>query len=382
MKEKKEVGASAAHQLWDQVFARQSADPAAAILDPHHDETAERERAHESLRLAGWNEDWIAAMDAAQAARVAKAPTTSPGVNRSVEAQYAILADAVEAVMERLGYESQSRVARGVEPRVGPYAAKTNVIMTEESIVTVGAFLFRYCGLVARAFARTLRLNPWLWEPDSYDGKAAERLLASNPGLMLYWMRIYTSFALSGTHILVPYLPSTIEEVMLMEQVARAMEIFAIAHEYGHHHLDHGRQIDADPRSEELAADAFALRISYEVEKHPVLIENPYLLSGAGAMILLISLDTLRSVEKIMGARRLDMASHPSVAERIERFDSIRMLFPDEHRWLKGFRTASQRVMMLVHDMLIPSLIAMPGDKLNELRRQRAEFEHWKDLNG
>lgn len=379
MRERK-VRTSAASDLWQQVFARPAANPAAAVVDPLHDEQADRDRGHKALRAAGWSEAWIADSDAAQADRIAAAPETSPGINPGVEAQYAILADAIEAAMARLAYHSQNRVARGVEPRVGPYAAKTNVIMTDESIVTVGAFLFRYCGLVARAFTRTLKLDPWLWEPDNFDKERARKLIASDPKLLLYWMRIYTSFAMTGTHAFVPYRPSTLEEVMLMEQVARAMEIFAIAHEYGHHHLDHGRKLDEDPRAEEFAADAFALRISDEVEKQPVGMVNPYLLSGAGALILLSSLDTLRAVEKVLGAHHPDAGTHPSVTERILRFESVRLLFPDEHRWLKGFRTASRRIMTTVHEMLMQVLASMPDEMLEIYRRQRAEFEQWKDL--
>jgi len=55
--------------------------------------------------------------------------------------------------------------------------------------------------------------------------------------------------------------------LLLFEQVAQSMEVFAIAHEYGHHHFDHGRQIGRDPHQEEIDADKFALRISYEIER-------------------------------------------------------------------------------------------------------------------
>ena len=91
---------------------------------------------------------------------------------------------------------------------------------------------------------------------------------------------------------------------MLFEQVARAMEIFAIAHEYGHHHLGHGSQIDGDPMQEEFEADQFALKISYEVEQKPFLFDNPYLSSGAGGVVLLLALATLRKFEETLrGAR-------------------------------------------------------------------------------
>lgn len=284
--------------------------------------------------------------------------------------------------MGRLGHTSNLKIARGVEPRVGPFASKTNVIMTDESIVTVGSFLFRYCGLVARAFVRTLRLDPWLWDADTFKAGSARTLLGRNPGLAAYWLRIYVSFAISGTHVLVPYKPSSMEEVLLMEQVARAMEIFAIAHEYGHHHLNHGRRIEADPKAEEFEADAFAMRISDEVEKLPVITGNPYLPSGAGALILLMSLETLRSVETAVGARQVDLGTHPSAMSRINRFETIRMLFPDEHRWLKGYRTASQRIMQPVHESTMQTLQSIPPDLREALRQRRRDFEQWKDLTG
>lgn len=93
---------SAASDLWQQVFARLAANPAAAVVDPLHDEQAHRDSGHESLRAAEWSEAWIAGSDAAQAERIVAAHATSPGINPGVEAQYAILADAIEAAMARL----------------------------------------------------------------------------------------------------------------------------------------------------------------------------------------------------------------------------------------------------------------------------------------
>ncbi len=84
------------------------------------------------------------------------APVTSPGVNPFVEIHLARLSDYVEAGMDRLKMKSHAKVARGVEPRAWASASKINVIMTDESIVTVSAFFFRFCGLVARAFIRSI----------------------------------------------------------------------------------------------------------------------------------------------------------------------------------------------------------------------------------
>ncbi len=365
---------AAAADLWSQMFERLAAHPWACVADPEYDEGADYTRFREGMVAAGWSKTEIDAIDEQRRAWEGLAPVTSPGANRSVEAILAWLADDVEAAMDRLGLHSHAWIARGVEPRVTPLAAKTGVIMTDESIITVGSFLFRFCGLVARAFTRTLRLNPWLWEPDSYTQEAGIALLRLSPEVIGYWMKIYLSFATTGTNFGVPFRPSTKEEVMLMEQVARAMEIFAVAHEYGHHHLAHGRDVEADPHVQEFEADQFALRICDEVDRRPIVLENPYLVSGAGGVVLLMALETLRSVELVMGAPPPRDKSHPPISDRIVRFDAVRLLKPAEFKRLRGFRLASARIMELVHNTILPTLATLPPPLLAEMRRFREQI--------
>lgn len=358
-----------ATQLWPQIFERLAQDEYAALVDPGHDDSDDDRRMRTAFTRAGWTEAQIATMAAARAARQADAPVTSPGVNPDVEIALERLAGDVEAAMSRLGLSSQERVARGVEPRLGPLAAKINVTMTDESIVTVGSFLFRYCGLVARAFTRTLMLDPSFWESPDWTEKEALTRLSRHPALLWYWLRIQMSFAVTGTHILTHYEPSMPHEVMLMEQVARAMEIFAIAHEYGHHDLDHGRQLEADPKAEEFAADQFALRIGYEVERFPLVIENPYLAGGAGGVVLLLALQNLRDVGDIILNRRTSVAdSHPAPEERIERFDTVAVLQPREFAYLHGFRLASARILRTVSKTVRDGTRAMPEPLVEMLK--------------
>lgn len=344
------------------------------MIGPSRDETEDAAGYRAAMALAGWSDSEIEAMQQAHKVREDSAPVTSPGVNRHVEAAFGQLADDVEAAMDRLGYKSQARVARGIEPRVGPLAAKTGVIMTDESIVTIGSFLFRFCGLIAWAFTRTLRLNPWIWEPDDYAEAEAMALMQSSPETLKYWMNIYFSFAMIGTQIGVPFWPSTKQEVLLMEQVARAMEIFAVAHEYGHHHLCHGRDIEGDPKAQEFEADQFALRVSEEVDRRPMILENPYLISGAGGAILLMALETLRAVEELTGASAPPRETHPPVSDRIARFNSTHILQPAEFKWLQGFRIASTRIMALVHEALVPALASLSPTQLADIAKLRDQM--------
>lgn len=358
-----------ATQLWSQIFATMAKDENSAIVDPEHDDAEGERQLRSGLADAGWSPSVIDERVELHKAQVVSATITSPGVNPHVEYVFARLCDDVEAAMDRLRLDSYAHVARGVEPRVGPHAAMTNVIMTDESIITVGSFLFRFCGLVARAFTRTLLLNPAYWESSSYSEKAARDHLRANPALRAYWLRIFLSFAVTGTHVMVPFRPATKGELLLFEQVARAMEIFSIAHEYGHHHLNHGRRIDGDPKQEEFDADQFALKILYEVERKPLLFVNPYLSSGAGGAILLLALEALRGAgEVVTGARKRPSATHPEISARIARFDTVAVLKPIEFSALKGFRTASTRIMATVDAEITELLGNAPPDFLDQLR--------------
>lgn len=361
-----------AKQLWLQLFAKLAKADDATIFEAGHEVEAEA-RMRTGLTEAGWSSAEIEERIQLHRLECANAPVTSPGVAPHVEHIFERLSDDIEAAMDRLNLHSHARVARGIEPRIGPIAAMTNVIMTDQGIVTVGSFLFRFCGLIARAFTRTLRLNPWLWEDKGYSQEAAHNLFRASPQLVTYWFRIHLSYALTGTHVVAPYWPANKYEVLHFEQVARAMEIFAIAHEYGHHHHSHGRQLSADPKQEEFDADQFALKISYDVERQPVIASNPFLSSGAGGVILLLALETLRKVtEVVSGIRSPQRTTHPTISERLPRFDSVAVLRPTEFSVLKGFRVASERIMTVVDAELTDLLRVLPPKFAQELR----EFGH------
>jgi hypothetical protein len=247
----KREGNEAARDLWSQMFKRTAAHPGAAVMDPEYDPREDEARTRAAFAAAGWREAEIDAILASGNERNAKAPSTSPGANPSAEALHAVLCDDIEAEMARQGLETQQNVARGIEPITGPFASKVGVIMTEQSIITIGAFTFRFCGLIAKAFYRTIMLDPTYWQSDQFTTEFANLLLRRNMPLALYWNRIFMSFAMTGTNITVPFEPSDPTQLLLVEQVARAMELFVVAHEYGHHHHGHGRDAKADARIEE-----------------------------------------------------------------------------------------------------------------------------------
>ncbi len=357
-----------AKEVWSQLFERSARADDAAIVDHAYDPADEEARTIAALKSAGWSDDHIAKRIEWHRAELASAPVTSPGVNPFVESHLKRLCDDIEDAMDHLKLESHAKIARGVEPRAWASASKINVITTDESIVTVSAFLFRFCGLIARAFTRTHMLNPYIWEDKQFAEKTVHGYFRTTPEVLRYWLRIYMSFALTGTHVHVPFKPATPSEVILFEQVAHAMEIFVIGHEYGHHHFAHGKSLEDNPHVEEFEADQFALKISRTVKPAPLMFENPYLLSGAGGVIMLLALDTLRDVQHIFGnLPETTVDTHPAVQARINKFDSIAVLEPREFRRLKGFRTAAQRVMGSVNSILLPALQSVSKEDLRAL---------------
>lgn len=369
----------AAIDLWSQMFARAAAHPGAAIIDPEYDPRDDDVRARAGFAAAGWSNDETELLFASWKGLISKAPSTSPGVNPFAEALHSRLCDDVEAEMGRQGLSSQLNIARGIDPVTRPFASKAAVIMTEQSIITVGAFTYRFCGLVAKAFQRTIMLEPAYWETDRFTPEGADRLLRKNMPLVLYWQRIFTSFAMSGTNVTVPFEPSAPAHVLLVEQVARAMELFIVAHEYGHHHHGHGRDLDADAQMEEFEADQFALRIGRPIGEGDLRPTwNPYLASGAGGVIILKALETLRRFEHAFGAPIPQRETHPSADERIDRFDTVALIEPDMFRTLRGFRIASRRVMDAIDRMLQDLVNVIPEDSKRELVAMRRDL--WEKM--
>lgn len=374
-----EDGNHAATDLWSQIFARAAEHPNASLMDPDYDPSVDDARARAGFALAGWSDENIDRILSSAFDRGSHAPVTSPGVNPSAEAFHASLCDDIEREMARQGLASQRNVARGIEPRTGPFASKTGVIMTDESIVTVGTFTYRFCGIVAKACLRTILLAPDYWQSDAFTPAGANILLRQNMPTAMYWNSIFMSFSMSGTHSTIPFEPSNPEDVWHVEQVARAMELFIVGHEYGHHHLAHGRDIGADPRAEEFAADQFALRLCRPIghaDRTPKW--NPYLASGAGGVIVLKALQILHRFETVLGEPPVKDVTHPEIDERIARFDSVAVLEPHEFLTLKGFRLASLRVMEAVGALMNDIISVIPADSLNEFRAMRKSV--WEEL--
>ncbi|WP_148209837.1 hypothetical protein [Azorhizobium caulinodans] len=337
----------AARDLWGQIFSRAVELPDAAIYRPEN-EGYQAKRFRKALRTAGWSKEEINARREAYAQLEQPFPSSSPGVAPNLEAHAQIIADRVSAAITAKGL-AHTPVLIGIDPRSGVEAGLTNVIMTDEAILTVTSFFFRWCGLIARAYTRTLFLNPNYWSSSTPSADKDRLLLLRNAELTVYWNRIFISFASTGTHALVPYRPATRRELILFEQVAWSMEYFAFAHEYGHHALVH-RNIGDDPIKQEHDADRFAMSLAEHLRSEPFQIDNPYIATGAGAVLVLIANDILRSIgaEDTLAPAKEAVLTHPPTPERISRITNRHLIQPARFEFDRNFCNTVARIMAAV----------------------------------
>jgi len=366
----------AARDLWEQIFARAAADLNATMHEPDEEgEAAQRELTIKALRDSGWSEAEIELRNAADRLHGELENANSPGVGPGLEYRLKHLSDRVRQAISETGDISHEKVEIAIDPVAGVSASLTNVIMTDQGILSVSSFLFRWCGLVARAYTRTLYADIAHWTSTASSPKDDRKLLLRDPTLVLYWFQIFVSYSGTGTHVLVPYRPSSPTEFHLFEQVAWAMEYYTIAHEFGHHVLSH-RSVDDDPKTQEFQADAFAVKVCEQLEFEPFpLLSNPYTRTGAGASLMLLSLEILSAFADTAESAVTDAEVHPSACERITKISSRNLMQPKRLAMDNEFNSAVIRIMNAVSTVMTDARIS-GGDKLvNWIRQELREAE-------
>ncbi|MEO1200691.1 MAG: hypothetical protein AAFX39_15945 [Pseudomonadota bacterium] len=334
---------SAAKDLWQQVFKRSAESPNAALQNPNGPTLEDTEkRFAEGLREAGWTEDEITGRIAVFRDFCQVPNLNSPNVAPGLEGWLCRISKRISQELSAAGNTSHETVETAIDPLPGVSASLTNVIMTDEAILTVRSFFFRWCGLVARAYTRTLMQDIAYWTGPLHSKDDDILFLLRRPNLARYWGQIFVSFAATGTHAAVPFQPSKKHEVFVAEQVAWSMEYFAVAHEYGHHVLNH-RSAEADSLKQEFEADRFAIRICEKLPNEPVGTHNPYIATGAGATLMLMTLDILRSTENVI-ADRNTCGTHPSTEGRIRRIINRHAMQPDQLAYDLEFNHVVSRI--------------------------------------
>lgn len=363
----------AARDLWKQIFKRAAADLNSTLYESDEEsEAAQRALTAKALKEAGWSEVEISRHLETDSIHGELEYVNSPGVGPGLEFKLGVLSNRVRNAISKTGDSSCEKVEMAIDPKAGVSASITNVIMTDQAVLSVSSFLFRWCGLVARAYTRTFYADMAHWTSKRSDLAADRECLLKYPDLVLYWFRIFMSFSGTGTHALVPFRPSSPKEFLLFEQVAWSMEYFTVAHEFGHHALGH-RSVDEDPIVQEFQADAFAMKICEQLEFEPFpLLPNPYNRTGAGASLMLRALEILRTFEDPPGDCAAGVETHPSTNDRIAKISTRNLMQPKQLEMDQEYNDTVERIMSAVN-AVISNVRREGGDEVVATIRQRLQ---------
>jgi len=366
----------AARDYWRQIFERLSSDPMATLIERDQAIAALATGKHEAIiESYGLSEEQTAQLKQQYIQDVKSAPVTSPGVDPHAEFIFAGLCRRVETACEKLPGLGGRNVVTGIEPKLGVFASRMGVIMTDASIVTVGSQVFRFCNVVAKAVVQTVMVGPSGW--DNLEDKSSVRtMLRARPDVLAYWFQVIASFAMLGTSIKVPLKIPPPTQAVLRGEILDALEIFVVAHEYAHHILKHGRLQSASSDSgkgdvaqrEEFEADSIAIAIGQMVTGHKP-HENVLMLSGVGMVVFLHTLQMLDEARRLLGLATGDMTSHgshPSAADRLDFIDRQKWLWPDLESQFRHFRRAYGNMMEIVWEEIEP-LFQEIGRGLNRM---------------
>jgi hypothetical protein len=148
-----------------------------------------------------------------------------------------------------------------------------------------------------------------------------------------------------------------------------AVEIFAVAHEYAHHILRHGRLTEASVdaantdalRKEEFEADKLAILLG-QLETGNTEHENLLTVSGAGAVIMLRASEMVANARSILltgSETKLEPKTHPTISERVDSLDQESLLWPKHQDHLRDVRKCFDEILQGVWTQLIPIFLSL-----------------------
>jgi hypothetical protein len=276
----------------------------------------------------------------------------------------------IEGACIKHGIPIRGGAVIGTMRQPGFLVGQFTVLETASSIIDATIPFLAFCNLVTKLLAQTL--------PISSDGRTAvvshspaevRKRLEESPGLTTAWKQLFAGSAIS---LLPPSdfsnvfdIATTVTRIMLI----RAVELFVIAHEYGHHVMEHGQVDSSEPEKtafeQEHEADLFARAASIAIgaaEEPP----NGFAMFGVGAVVILGALDLVRRATALIETgdeRPKPREHHPSYPERIEALAVLDdRLAPKNCPEAAEMRTCFMQIVEVIWDTV--------RDHIADLRRQ------------
>lgn len=147
----------------------------------------------------------------------------------------------IESICTKFRIPLRNGVVFGVTPGFGLVANQSPVMTTDASMIGLSLPFFNFCNAVAKATAKSLVYskhgNNWIVDnrPSSIQAK-----LQAEPDILRLWIELLEVFGASRHPPDLSTPTFTPIEGTIRTQLLRSIELFSIAHEYGHHVLKHG----------------------------------------------------------------------------------------------------------------------------------------------
>ena len=297
------------------------------------------------------------------------------------------LAKQVEAVCADGEIPLREGVTIGVSPVAGLDASQNGVMGIGASIIDFSMPFVMFCNQMGVLLTRTLSYVEVeggyriLFDP----AKARERLTTEEP-LVRAWGQVLFAFAYDGWPGELGRLPGDADLIATRTEIVKAMELFAVAHEIGHHVLVHGGMEATDEQPdrtrEEHDADSFARIISMALGgQDPV---SGFAISGGGGVLVLGALDLVRRAKHVLATGNTDFPpreTHPEVPDRIARIALFDTFAPPESReQMAGMRSDLFAILGEVWDAVLPIFLGLHHDVGVRLEREDPEKFAWMAL--
>jgi hypothetical protein len=245
----------------------------------------------------------------------------------------------IDEICAKSGIAIREGVVVGVSPTEGLHAYQSEVPATGASIIDFAMPFLMFCNQVAILLARTLpHSESEAGQAVDCDPTRVSNVLSTEPALFGTWVMLLAHYAIEGWPLTLPSLPGDVERVRSRLDLLFSMELFAVAHEYGHHALMHGvaesSSPDGDATMMEHDADGFARMVSMAIGTNSER-SNIFAMSGAGAVLMLGALDLVRRTRHVLEAGNTNFPPreiHPPLCERVTHIGSFDCFAPQELR--------------------------------------------------
>lgn len=292
----------------------------------------------------------------------------------------------IESTCNRLRLPIRNNsVVSGMSSELGVDIGQMRVLdasgVTNVSIIRPTAMYFNFYNTIAKLLARSLLHSG---TTIIFNRELINMHVRSSPQLVTAWTMTVAMYAAYGCPPPFQVLPPTGQAIQTWNEMVDAHDLFAVAHEYGHHALNHDTQQTGEDRAsnfrKEFDADYFGQFISQAVARS-LLQSNRFARFGGGAVISLCANEILMRAKSVLSNGLVSYSasdSHPSTANRVRALSRLYFYLPAEYQIQAGmFRLSLFRLFGLIWAIVLPGLLECRARGLQPVARRDRDAGGW-----